>query len=46
MTAAAIGVYGVPMSSFTDNGLCARRADHKPAAFQAILDGTLLSAMF
>lgn len=38
--AAAIGGYGVPMSSLTDNGLCyttARRADHKPAAFQANL---------
>jgi transposase InsO family protein len=38
--AAAIGAYGVPMSSLTDNGLCyttARRADHKPAAFQANL---------
>jgi transposase InsO family protein len=38
--AAAISAYGVPMSSLTDNGLCyttARRADHKPAAFQANL---------
>ncbi len=38
--AAAICAYGVPMSSLTDNGLCyttARRADHKPAAFQANL---------
>ncbi len=38
--AAAIGAYGVPMSSLTDNGLCyttARRPDHKPAAFQANL---------
>jgi transposase InsO family protein/transposase-like protein len=38
--AAAIGGYGVPMSSLTDNGLCyttARRRDHKPAAFQANL---------
>ena len=38
--ATAIGAYGVPMSSLTDNGLCyttARRADHKPAAFQANL---------
>jgi len=38
--AAAIGAYGVPMSSLTDNGLCyttQRRPDHKPAAFQANL---------
>jgi transposase InsO family protein len=38
--AAAIGGYGVPMSSLTDNGLCyttARRPDHKPAAFQTNL---------
>jgi len=38
--AAAIGAHGVPMSSLTDNGLCyttQRRADHKPAAFQANL---------
>jgi hypothetical protein len=38
--AAAIGAYGVPMSSLADNGLCyttARRPDHKPAAFQANL---------
>lgn len=38
--ATAIGAYGVPMSSLTDNGLCyttARRPDHKPAAFQANL---------
>jgi transposase InsO family protein len=38
--AAAIGAYGVPMSSLTDNGLCyttARRPDHRPAAFQANL---------
>jgi transposase InsO family protein len=38
--AAAIGSYGVPMSSLTDNGLCyttARRPDHRPAAFQANL---------
>jgi len=38
--AAAIGAYGVPMSSLTDNGLCyttARRPDHKPADFQAHL---------
>jgi transposase InsO family protein len=38
--ATAIGSYGVPMSSLTDNGLCyttARRPDHKPAAFQANL---------
>lgn len=38
--ATAIGVYGVPMSSLTDNGLCyttARRPDHRPAAFQANL---------
>lgn len=38
--AAAIGTYGVPMSSLTDNGLCyttARRPGHKPAAFQANL---------
>lgn len=38
--AAAIGAYGVPMSSLTDNGLCytaQRRPDHKPAAFQVNL---------
>lgn len=38
--ATAIGAFGVPMSSLTDNGLCyttARRPDHKPAAFQANL---------
>jgi transposase InsO family protein len=38
--AAAIGRYGVPMSSLTDNGLCyttARRPDHRPAAFQTNL---------
>jgi transposase InsO family protein len=38
--AAAIGAYGVPMSSLTDNGLCyttQRRRDHKPAAFQTNL---------
>jgi len=38
--AEAIGAYGVPMSSLTDNGLCyttARRPGHKPAAFQANL---------
>lgn len=36
----AIGQWGVPMSSLTDNGLCyttQRRPDHKPAAFQANL---------
>jgi hypothetical protein len=36
----AIGRYGVPMSSLTDNGLCyttARRPDHRPAAFQTNL---------
>lgn len=38
--AEAIGAYGVPMSSLTDNGLCyttQRRPDHAPAAFQANL---------
>jgi transposase InsO family protein len=38
--AAAIGAYGVPMSSLTDNGLCyttQRRTGHAPAAFQANL---------
>ena len=38
--AAAIGAYGVPSSSLTDNGLCystKRRADHRPAAFEANL---------
>lgn len=38
--AAAIGAYGVPMSSLTDNGLCyttARRTGMRPAAFEANL---------
>ncbi len=38
--ATAIGTYGVPMSSLTDNGLCyttTRRPDHRPTAFQANL---------
>src|SRR3954452_9892993 len=38
--AAAIGAYGVPMSSLTDNGLCyttARRSGMRPAAFEANL---------
>jgi transposase InsO family protein len=38
--AAAIGAYGIPMSSLTDNGLCyttAHRADRKPAAFETNL---------
>lgn len=37
---AAIGVYGVPMSSLTDNGLCystKRRSGMRPAAFEANL---------
>jgi transposase InsO family protein len=36
----AIGRYGVPMISLTDNGLCystKRRLDHRPAAFEANL---------
>lgn len=38
--AAAIGTYGVPMSSLTDNGLCystKHRTDHRPAHFEANL---------
>jgi transposase InsO family protein len=38
--AAAIGVYGVPMSSLTDNGLCystKHRTGHGPAAFEVNL---------
>jgi transposase InsO family protein len=38
--AAAIGTYGVPMSSLTDNGLCyttARRKQMRPTAFEANL---------
>jgi transposase InsO family protein len=38
--AAAIGAYGVPMSSLTDNGMCysnRHRSGHRPAAFEANL---------
>lgn len=38
--AAAIGTYGVPYSSLTDNGLCyttKRRSDHRQASFEANL---------
>jgi transposase InsO family protein len=37
---AAIGAFGIPMTSLTDNGLCyttKHRPDHKPAAFEANL---------